>query len=717
MKLGFDETLLTAYALGELEGAERTSVESRLLFDESARQYVADVRQLAGLLTEKLSSQDDAGLTALQHAVIDRELRHGLRIQWAQMSSRRSIGRGTALRIAAAAAVLLGFGVLGSYVHDRITIRQIAKQDASQHPSMTQPAQGPIATDGLPGHGDAPEPLRSLSPDLAANDTAADPESWGPPPDNRFLALYGDPKSPTAEAPLIGPVAGNDPRRPIPPVLTVRGGPRAPAVSDSAGPLAQDTHPAIPGSQSTFMSLPPTRVAPGKTVDSLPHLVENAPVSAAEAPFSAFPADVGSVSYANIRRFLNHNQLPPPDAVRIEEMVNYFPPAPAATDAPIAVETETGPCPWRLDHRLTRVVVQARELPPEKRPAINLVFAIDISRPMQADNKLGAMKKAMRYIAGKLGPRDRFAIVTFTGGTSAVALSPTIGEEKGVIWAAIDHLGTARAADKTPALSLAYDVATRSLLRGGINRVILATDGNWREAGDVPGGADHLVTDKARAGVSLGVLGVGMGSLKDATMEYLATLGGGPSAYVDTPAEARQVLLDQVSGAAIAVAQNVTLQVRFNPDAVNTYRLVGFERRQGSGAEETHPVPGELGAGQSVTALYEIEPANKNSPATRPSELLTVDVHYREPGTAIDRDTQAVAEDTGLTLPRTSGDFRFAAAVAEFGLILRASENKGTGTLSQVLSLAEEGRSADETGYRREFLDLVRKARTLSQSH
>ncbi len=350
--------------------------------------------------------------------------------------------------------------------------------------------------------------------------------------------------------------------------------------------------------KDAFASLPPDQRSPDKESssgllsstgsgatavgkgDTYAHLLENPFVTTAEEAVSGFSAGVDTASYSNIRRFLTHGKLPPKGAVRIEEMLNYFPlKAAAGGDGPVGLAVEIGTCPWKPERRLARICVQARELPSYARPAVNLVFVIDVSDSMRSEKtRLPLLKQAMHLVVGKLSARDRLSIIAYSK-DAAIVLQPTVVEDKAALWAAIDRLEFAGQPAASQGMETAYELASRGFIRGGVNRIILATDGAWNV-----GATDHsrllnVVRQKSREGVSLTVLGVGMNNLKDATMEKLAAAGAGSYAYIDTLAEAKKVLVDQIDGSLVAVASDVKVQVTFNPSWADSYRLIGYERR------------------------------------------------------------------------------------------------------------------------------------------
>jgi len=466
-------------------------------------------------------------------------------------------------------------------------------------------------------------------------------------------------------------------------------------------------------------------------------IVENPFVSPAEAPLSTFSIDVDTASYANVRRFLTAGRLPPRDAVRIEELVNYFRydlPQPGG-DAPFSVTVEATGCPWAAGRRLVRVALQGRTVDRRARPAGNIVFLVDVSGSMRDADKLPLVQRALAMLVEELGEDDRVAIVTYAGDAGLV-LPPTGGERKERILAAIDSLTPGGSTHGSAGIELAYEQAAAGFIPGGVNRVILATDGDLNVGVTDDAALVELIRRKAAGGTFLTVLGVGTGNLQDAKMEKLADNGNGVYAYLDGLREARKVLVEQLTGSTITIAKDVKIQVEFNPARVASYRLIGYENRVMAAADfrDDRKDAGEIGAGHAVTALYEIVPAGAAAPAaggpeplkyqSRPEaaaapagpaapasgEMLTVKLRFKRP----DGDTSTLLEapltDAGGGFAAAPADFRFAAAVAAFGMRLRGSSHAGTATLADVATIAGGALGPDAGGYRAEFLDLVRKA-------
>ena len=455
---------------------------------------------------------------------------------------------------------------------------------------------------------------------------------------------------------------------------------------------------------------------------------------AAANPRSTFGIDVDAASYTNIRRFLTMGRLPPKDAVRIEEMLNYFRydyPEPSDRDR-FTVATDLAVAPWAPEHRLVRIGIRGRSLRTERMPPSNLVFLLDVSGSMQPANKLPLVKQCFRLLVQQLRPQDRVAIVVYAGAAGLV-LPSTSGADKATVLGALDRLEAGGSTAGGAGLRLAYDVAREHFDPKGNNRIILATDGDFNVGESSDAAMVRLIEERRDQGVFLTVLGFGTGNLKDSRMEQIADKGNGNYAYVDELREGRRVFGRELTGTLVTIAKDVKVQVEFNPARVQAYRLIGYENRalrQEDFADDRKDA-GELGAGHTVTALYEIVPTGASLAGTghdldslryqqvslrqgaaRSDEWLTVQLRYKEPtGTKSRLITRPVKVRGELGEP--TGDFRFAAAVAAFGLVLRDSDYRGTANLDQALSLAQGSEGEDPEGDRAEFIRLVESARAI----
>jgi Ca-activated chloride channel family protein len=445
---------------------------------------------------------------------------------------------------------------------------------------------------------------------------------------------------------------------------------------------------------------------------------------------STFSIDVDTASYANVRRFLTSGTLPPPGAVRIEELINYFRfDYPAASGAaPFSVTTELTACPWNPKHHLALIGLRGRELEDRDETPRNLVFLIDVSGSMIPPDKLPLIRTAMRMLADTLTARDRVAIVVYAG-ASGLVLPSTPGHHKTVIHRAIAELEAGGSTNGAAGIALAYQVARDGFIRGGINRVILATDGDFNVGVTSQDELVRLIEQQRAGGVFLSVLGVGTGNLKDSTMEKLADKGNGNYSYLDSLHEARKVLVREAGGTLVTIAKDVKIQVEFNPSAVAAYRLIGYENRllRHEDFNDDRKDAGEIGAGHTVTALYEIVPAGVEvesagvdplkyqqprppAPAAASDELLTVKLRYKAPESDESRLIAAVVRNRPDRLTPNLG---FASAVAEFGMLLRGSKHAGSGSFTSAISRARTFRGPDPEGYRAEFLKLAELAASL----
>jgi Ca-activated chloride channel homolog len=470
---------------------------------------------------------------------------------------------------------------------------------------------------------------------------------------------------------------------------------------------------------------------PGNT-EAYARIEDNRFLAATANPLSTFSIDVDAASYSNVRRFLSQGSLPPADAVRLEELVNYFSYTyPDRTGKhPFAVTTEVGPCPWATDHRLVRIGLQAKRVATRDLPPSNLVFLLDVSGSMQSPDKLPLVKQAFRALVQELRPEDRVAVVVYAGAAGLV-LPSTSGADKATILGAIDRLEAGGSTAGGAGLKLAYDVARENYLPEGNNRLILATDGDFNVGVSSDAEMIRLVEARREEGTFLTVLGFGTGNLKDTKMEQMADKGNGHYAYIDNFREAHKVFVREFGGTLFTVAKDVKIQVEFNPAKVRDYRLLGYENRLMAKEDfaDDRKDAGEIGAGHAVTALYEVVPIGARPlamtgdsltyqqvtlrpSANRSEELMTVRLRYKDPTGTRSRLLSTAVVDRGT--PRPSSDLEFASAVAAFALVLRNSEFKGNANYDLVMSLARDAQGEDPEGYRGEFISMVERARSLS---
>ncbi len=468
---------------------------------------------------------------------------------------------------------------------------------------------------------------------------------------------------------------------------------------------------------------------PDFNTESYAHIEESGFLGVEDNPLSTFAIDVDRASYSNMRRFIARGMRPPIDAIRIEELVNYFTydyPAPGGAH-PFSITTEVGAAPWQPAHRLLRIGIQGRDVAGEDLPASNLVFLIDVSGSMQSPAKLPLLKSSLRLLVAQMRPADRVAIVVYAG-QAGLALPPTSGKNRSELLFAIERLEAGGSTAGGAGLRLAYEVARENFSEEGNNRVILASDGDFNVGPSSDAEMIRLIENERESGVFLSVLGFGTGNLRDSKMEQLANHGNGSYAYIDSEREAAKVLVSEFAGTLFTIARDVKVQVEFNPREVRAYRLIGYENRalRAEDFADDRRDAGELGAGHSVTALYEIVPAGVEGPdvpdapplryrdradvnrRAASGELGFVQLRYKRPDDSRSVLVQQAFLDRGGD---GSGDLRFAASVAAFGMLLRTSEHIGDYSPGDVLELARGSLGDDEEGYRREFLGLVRETR------
>lgn len=675
-RISKDDPRVTAYALGELEGDELALVAAAVQADAELQAVVAEIRATAGALEQALAGEPAPELPAKAPAKKPAK-KPGRLLAFPQLY----------YVIGGAAAACFTFLVV------------------LQEPSAKQEARAPMA---------------SLVQD------------------KQYVEMsLNAPKEAEAEV----EASADEISLPAPSVVALA--PRASAVAampqkSDVGGLAKKRQ-AAPAVKGEWLACEPAPVAPAFNTEDYSYQRDNDFVAVATEPLSTFSIDVDTASYANVRRFLNEGQRPPRDAVRVEELVNYFPyryAAPTGKDVPVAAHLEVAEAPWAPAHRLVRIGLKAREVAEASRPSANLVFLLDVSGSMEDANKLPLVKQSMQMLVNRLRPDDRVAIVTYAG-ASGLALPSTPVSRASEILGALDRLTSGGSTNGAMGIQLAYDIAKANFVAGGVNRVILCTDGDFNVGTTSEGELVRLIEEKAKGGTFLTVLGFGMGNYKDGTLEKLADKGNGNYGYVDSAAEARRLLVEQAGGTLVTVAKDVKVQVEFNPARVAAYRLVGYENRLLRKEDFANDKidAGDMGSGHTVTALYEVVPVGEGDAATlsgpgveplkyqRPAgstiaasgspELLSVKVRYKEPAGQESRRLEFPLVDRGATWALASEDFKFAASVAAFGMVLRESPHRGTATLAEARRWAAEGMAADAGGYRQEFLGLVDRAATV----
>jgi Ca-activated chloride channel family protein len=463
------------------------------------------------------------------------------------------------------------------------------------------------------------------------------------------------------------------------------------------------------------------------------NIVENSFLAATKEPLSTFSIDVDEAAYSNVRRFIENGTLPPKGAVRLEELVNYFDYdyTPPQNDDPFAVHTEIAACPWNEQHRLVQIGLKGKEIATDKLPPANLVFLIDVSGSMDEPNKLPLVQSSMKLLTDQLRENDRVAIVVYAGAAGLV-LPSTPGSNKTKIKEAIDNLQAGGSTAGADGIKLAYKIAKENFSAKGNNRVILATDGDFNVGTSSDDELVTLIEAERKSNIFLTVLGFGMGNYKDNKMQQLADKGNGNHAYIDNLNEAKKVLVHEFGSTLFTIAKDVKVQVEFNPAKVQSYRLLGYENRilQKEDFNDDKKDAGELGAGHTVTALYEIipvgvkdeftgkvddlkyqTPAVTNNDFT--NEMLTIKLRYKKPDGDESKLIVHPVADENISIANSSDNFRFSAAVASFGMLLRNSDFKQNATYETVLQLAKSAKGKDMNGYRSEFITLVEKASSL----
>ncbi len=702
--MNLNDPKLTAYALDELDEPERSAISRAVAESAEAQRFVDEIRALASALKSEFAAEiekEPPVLSSLTESALE----------LAQSSGRTELSRtltdihddawfwsiARPLAIAAVLALLAVVSVVAIFSLRREGV-QVAQSEWARLPAV------PLKPADVEGEFQTPMDA-AASPAAAA---ARSPSAAAPAKMSKQVA--------SKAASLNYSVA---------------------QASVSAG-LAQARVSAV----REWERFREVRAPSGEfNTAAYDHIVENPFLNAKDNPLSTFSIDVDTASYSNMRRFINEGSLPPKDAVRVEEMINYFTYdyAQPSDDKPFAVHVDLASCPWETSHRLVRIGLKGKEIATDKRGPSNLVFLLDVSGSMTPRERLPLVKQAMRLLVEKLTENDRVAIVVYAG-ASGLALPSITGDHKEQILEALENLQSSGSTNGAEGIQLAYKIAADNFIKGGVNRVILATDGDFNVGVTNQGDLIRLIEEKAKSGVFLSVLGVGTDNLKDSTMQKLADKGNGNYAYLDSVDEARKVLVQQMNGTLVTIAKDVKIQVEFNPARVASYRLIGYEKRmlRKEDFNDDRVDAGEIGAGHTVTALYEVVPVgavsnptasvppvdplkyssderSASTPLTSSNEMLTVKLRYKKPDGDRSELVERAVTDTGGNFGNAPVDLKFAAAVAEFGMILRDSEYKGNGTFAAVLEWAQEGKGSDATGYRAGFIELVRKAQALKR--
>lgn len=755
---------ITAWALDELSPQEREQIEATLHENPQIKASAEETKSFCDLLITELRDES-LELTSEQRSRLQ-TMPPASNIILPSAASKpvrwRFASRFGSIAAAAACVAVGGYWIYpwpqpqSARLDSQAPVRRFRVSTTPQ--AVSSPKSGPLAPDGIAMN--APVPAAAPSP---LPITLALPQE--PPATASRIA---------SEKPLVAVNRVFDPNLPSQLRKSQLTGPESPSFSNgravSSGSIlvidASNFAPrnaalpkiTMPASESAVadaddhsLRSKQSEPIPSQDNESYTRILENELKDVRAEPLSTFSIDVDTASYANVRRFLNQNMLPPADAVRIEELINYFPsdeegPAAVAKE-PFAARVELAACPWQPHHRLARIAIQGKQVQKGNK-ASNLVFLVDVSGSMDDPQKLPLVKQSLRLLAEQMGEGDRVSMVTYASGTQVV-LPPTNGENRSRVIAAVDQLHAGGSTNGAGGLRLAYEQAVAGFIQEGINRVILCTDGDFNVGISDPTELKKFIAEKARSGVFLSVLGFGSGNLKDRTMETLADKGNGNYAYIDGLAEARKVLVEQMAGTLVTIAKDVKVQIEFNPAQVRAYRLVGYENRlltKEDFNDDTKDA-GEIGSGHRVVALYELVPANLppsigpdrlvdtlkyqtlasptakdlNETQSAPSdpqtskELMTVKLRYKQPTGETSSKIELPVTDEGKTLEAASGEFQFSAAVAGFGLLLRDSSYKGTLSWEAVRKLALAGKGADKLGYRGEFLQLIDKAAGLKQ--
>jgi Ca-activated chloride channel family protein len=725
-----EEQRLTAYALGELPPEERQKIEQDIQSAPEKQQYVAEIQALAHQLENELADeppmleltaqQRDALLQTAGEAAASRKI---IRFPWRPLIS-----------IAAAAAVVaLVFG--GLYVSQPVyqTKVKLAKADRVKGQTMIIPAVVMEQAD-FEEELEMLDNMPSMEPTDAESMIASAPEVLDgsllevdtTAPSEELVTEFAALDIQTASSPLVmkGLHAGRSSVGRKSKMMSNR-------LSQRGNGLAAGVIPC---------RIIPAPLPESPNTESYASVEENVYRTVQEHPLSTFSIDVDTASYANIRRFLKNGSMPPKDAVRVEEMINYFNYnyAPPQNDVPFAVHIESAACPWNTEHQLVKIGLKGRELDRSSAPACNLVFLLDVSGSMQNPNKLPLVQKAMRLLVKQLTPSDRVAIVVYAG-ASGLVLPSTSCDEPDTIVDALDRLRAGGSTNGGDGIRLAYAEAMKNFIDDGVNRVILCTDGDFNVGVTSPDALVEMVKERAREGVFLTVLGFGMGNYKDSTLEQIANKGNGNYAYIDSFSEARKNLVEQAAGTLFTIAKDVKLQIEFNPAVFEAYRLIGYENRVLAKEDFNNDKKdaGELGAGHTVTAFYELVP--KGSPTFAPpvdplkyqpeptaepvreetgkpadsSEWLTVKLRWKLPDE--NQSTKIEIPYTGTLRPfvEAAEDFRFAAGVAAAGMLMRHDSYVNDITYDRIIEWTVNATGSDPSGYRREFIDLLRNAQAL----
>lgn len=713
MKILPDDPRITAYALGEIEDeTERSAIEAAVEQSPELQKAVVEIQKIGELLTSEFAEETAVKLNEfekermLQSTKQSRERRSGINrsLLWPALSSIAAV--------LVVALVMFNAGVVDSG-RQHAVVEEIPSEtlnfdgDTSPLDNLTAYDEVDMVTDSLPQQ--MPEAELSEIVDVGSAPVVA-----------KQHTVFSKPVSP--------PAAKQSFESPIPAVVDAiefsGAPPRQRAFSDSFAESCFTPKPLSAWNMEKYASI--------EESDFRSPLV---------APLSTFSIDVDTASYANVRRFLNQGQLPPADAVRIEELINYFTytdaaptQSPEAGGVPFSVHMAQTTAPWSPSNHLLRIALKGYEMPWEDRPASNLVFLLDVSGSMSDSNKLPLVKEAMDILISRLDERDRVAIVVYAG-ASGLALPSTTANNRETIRHALNNLEAGGSTNGGVGIQLAYKVAREHFIDGGNNRVILCTDGDFNIGQTNSGDLADLAEAAADDGISLTILGFGMGNYKDDLLEDLSNKGKGSYAYIDSGTEAQKVFLQDLTGNLFKIAKDVKIQVEFNPAKVKKYRLIGYENRRLKAEDFNNDKKkaGDIGPGHTVVALYEVILANDDEPdllkvddlryqhraeiSSTSTEVATVKLRYKNPDADVSQlITQTVSEDALTKFDEASEDVRFSASVAAFGLLLSDSEHANGISYQTIETIASNALGVDSGGYRSEFVGLVRQARKLSET-
>ncbi len=704
MNLSKDDPKLTAYVLNEIDDPEeRAQIEAAIAASEELQSAVAEIRELTSLLNEGLAGEPRPELSEFDKARLSQPATSRSTATPSPLA--RFVSLPIVATLAAAAAVLLVFVALppyGAMDGPPTEVEQVrAKPQLEAPPPPAVAGRRADKEEAVEGELADTDEVFSLTPfEVVPTENRAEPA--GEPAEKKVLSQLELSMSPQV-------------------------GYAQPAVSADFATARMQASPPVSYREREE----------SWNTEGYDPIEETGFRSPLVAPLSTFSIDVDTASYANVRRFLNQGQLPPADAVRIEELINYFPyddaPPTRSLDEggePFAVHMDLTTAPWDTGHQLLRIGLKGYEMPWEERPASNLVFLLDVSGSMNSPNKLPLVKDAMRLLVDRLDARDRVAIVVYAG-ASGLVLPSTTANNRETISHAIHNLAAGGSTNAGAGIELAYKVARDHFIKGGNNRVILCTDGDFNVGQTNRGDLSDIASGQAEAGVSLTILGFGMGNYKDDMLESLSNKGKGSYAYIDSQSEAEKVFLEEIASNLFKIAKDVKIQVEFNPAHVGAYRLIGYENRRLKAEDfnDDRKKAGDIGPGHSVVALYEIVPPESDmdlptvdplkyqdtpSAGSRSDELATVKLRYKQPEGETSRlISRTVTTSDQRPLTSASADVRFAAAVAAFGMRLSGSELLGEFGWNSIEELARTSMGGDAGHHRSEFLQLIRKARDL----